>query len=123
MLKTLVTSLELSRQLQEVGCPPETVFVWLETDGVWSLWEGNPLASDPEQAARSCRAYTAEELLRLLPFEVRRRLYMTVTDETNRYYLQVTDDDDRDVVAASHDPSLADAAGKLYLALKERGRV
>ena len=123
MLKTLVTSLELSRQLQEAGCPPETAFVWVERDGVWSLWDGNPLPPGPEREARTCRAYTAEELLRLLPVEVRRRLYLAVTDETCSYYLEITADNDNDVVAASHDPSLANAAAKLYLALKERGLV
>ncbi len=121
MLKTLVTSPDLSRQLQEAECPPETAFVWVETDGAWSLWEGNPLPPGPAREVRTCRAYTAEELLRLLPFEVRRHLYMTVTDESNSYYLQVTDADNRDVVASSHAPSLANAAAQLYLALKEEG--
>ncbi len=136
-LESLCTSLDLSRQLEEAGCPQESTYVWYRlkflpeylSDDPWAWHVGQLPVDGPDQKEPSSRfelhysAYTAEELLRLLP----KRLNPSGLDAKplNVYWADL-DGGNWDVgyfQTNALDPSLANACSKLYLSLKEKGLV
>lgn len=70
MIESHVVNFELSRRLHELGVKKESIFYWRDNDGFqdnesdFSLVQGEKSA---ECAIWFCSAYTASELLEMLP--------------------------------------------------------
>lgn len=119
MLESLVTSLDLSQKLKIAGFPQRSMWQWThvggsEPPGPWVLLESTAASFHPERRA----AFTAEELLRLLPHNVE------IARDEGEYVVMMPVDYEpnhwRMVVYAGTDASLANACAQLYLTFKAR---
>ncbi len=116
-LESLCASLDLSRQLKEAGCPQESLYYWIcYPPEIWGIVSDANADLDMSQLYR-CSAYTAEELLWLLPSKYggKRIQSNNTTQGWEIGYPRMK--------VWCQDPSLASACAKLYLALKEKGLI
>ncbi len=117
-LESLVTSLDLSRQLKEAGCPQESVCYWSRFGGLFDR---------PDQRRETdASAYTAEELLSILPqaiyyqgYSIRGFCRLWMDRPADAYHIGY----ENFPSLTQYDQSLANACAKLYLDLKEKGLI
>lgn len=116
------TSLELSKQLLEAGFPQESYFYWFKAskpftndEWEWVLITKEKQDLEFQRVGRSIASPTAEEILERLPVGI------SIEKERGDYYIRL--DGDGDIIPGNlsgcRGESLAEAAGKQWLYLKE----
>ncbi len=128
-LDSLVTSLDLSRRLKEVGCPQESMYFWVYSDYPTMPVQPRVLHTSQEKyvlaSHKIASAFFPEELLRLLPKGLPSELDPNIPFRRSAWRdgVSCAVGDEHDVAVYETDDSPADNCAKLYLALKEKGLV
>ncbi len=126
-LESLVTSLDLSRQLKAADAPQKSALFWVKANGDdhFQLWRYSSARNRSYISEDKIAAYTAEEMMRLLPQGLASELDPNIPFRWSVWrdgvgYAIGYEYDGAEYVS---DDSLANAGAKLYLSLKEKGLV
>ena len=108
MLENIVTDLETSKRLKELGFDRESWFVWAEIENKWQpLFNTIDLPTDHYH-----KAYTLEQILKELPNDKEIRI------DYKSWFHGINYDDKINVYQQEGD-NLATTAAKLWIELKE----
>jgi hypothetical protein len=111
-------SLELAKQLKELGVEQDSLFWWMEyNDGVNEI-HYEPNASDYRKSV-CCSAFTSSELGEILPAKYKEKLIVVYKGDDELYYCETAPTCEQ----AFWDNTMANAMAKMIIYLKQNNLI